>query len=252
MGIVLILCRVLSIFTKKYIVSRTISLTVNASVMNAYVAVPQGNGPFPAVIIFHDAFGVNGDMRGVAEKLAREGIMAVVPELFHRTAPAGFEARYYQHSIAMPHVTATRHEQIVDDLQATLKWLRSQENVQEDKVATLGFSIGGRLSFIANSIVKLAASVCVYGGQLDKELERVSKLRGAQLLVWAGRDEYIPATQSVAVVDAMRSANRDFTNMEFAQARHGYFFDGHPSYDAGASKQTWAVIKEFLKHHLSA
>lgn len=220
--------------------------------MNAYVAVPHGGGPFPAVIIFHDAFGVNADMRGVADKLGREGIVAVVPELFHRTAPAGFEARYYQHSIAMPHVTATRHEQIVDDMQATLKWLSSQENVNENNIGTLGFSIGGRLSFIANSIVKLGASVSVYGGQLDKELDRVSKLRGAQLLVWAGRDEYIPATQSGAVIAAMRSANRDFVNLEFAHAGHGFFFDGHPSYDAGASKQAWGVIKEFLKHHLSA
>ena len=218
--------------------------------MNAYVAAPSGSGPYPGVVIFHDAFGVNADMRGLADKLSREGMVVIIPELFHRTAPPGFEARYYQVPIVMPHVTATKPEQINDDMQAALKWLRSQDNVYEHSIATLGFSMGGRLSFIANSVVKLAAAVSIYGGQLDRELDRVPKLRGAQLLVWGGRDEYISAAQSGAVIDAMRAANRDFISLECAQARHGFFFDGHPAYDAGASKQTWAVVKEFLKHHL--
>lgn len=232
--------------------SRTISLTVKDSIMNAYVAVPRGSGPFPAVIVFHDAFGVNAEIRGVADKLAREGFVVIAPELFHRTAEPGFEARYYQVPAVMPHVNAMKQEQITEDMQAAFKWLRTQDNVNENGIGSIGFSLGGRFSFIANSQLKLKASVSVYGGQLHKELERVPKLRGAQLFVWGGNDEYISRTQSLAITNAVRDAGKDCVSLEFSNAKHSFFYAEHPAYDAGAAIQTWAVAKEFLKYHLQA
>ncbi len=230
--------------------SRTISLTVKDSIMNAHVAMPKGDGPFPAIILFHDAFGVNADMRMIADKFSREGFVVIVPELFHRTAPSGFEARYYQAPIVMPHVNAMRAEHTADDIQAVLKWLKTQDNVQYNKIGSVGFSMGGRLSFLANSTYGLSASVSVYGSQLHKETGKISGMRGSHLFAWGGKDEYIAATHVATVIDAMRSAGKDFVNMEFSAAKHGYFFDGHPSYDACAAKQTWAAMKEFLKCNL--
>jgi len=75
--------------------SYTITLQVkDASPMNAYVSHPNKEGSFPAIIVLQEAFGVNKHIRSIADRLAAERYIAIAPELFHRTAPAGFEAPY--------------------------------------------------------------------------------------------------------------------------------------------------------------
>lgn len=231
--------------------SRTISLTVKEDqFMNAYVTMPKGAGPFPGIIMLHDAFGVNADIRSMADRLAKEGYVVVAPDLFHRTAPVGFEARYYQVPMVMPHVKAMKQEQINTDMQVAYKWLVSQDNVMENNIGAIGFSMGGKLSFIANSVLKLSASVSFYGGLLHKETGRVAKMKAPHLFVWAGKDEYIERTHVATVVDAMRAADKEFISIDMSRAAHGFFFDGHPAYDANASKETWGMVKEFFKNRL--
>jgi len=60
--------------------------------MAAYVARPEQGGPHPGILLFQEAFGVNRHIRNVSERLAAEGYVVLAPELFHRTAPPGFEA----------------------------------------------------------------------------------------------------------------------------------------------------------------
>ena len=62
--------------------------------MQAYIARPEAGGPHPGLMVFQEAFGVNAHIRDVAERFAEQGYVAIAPELFHRTAPAGFEASY--------------------------------------------------------------------------------------------------------------------------------------------------------------
>lgn len=231
--------------------SRVISLAIkNAPALPAYVAAPRGEGPFPAVIVFHDAFGVNAQMRSTADKLARDGFVAVVPELFHRTAPEGFEARPYQASLVKPHVNALKQEWVEVAMQAVHKWIANQDYIQADKTASLGFSMGGRYSFIANEQLKLAAGVSFYGGMLHKEASRANGIRRSHLFVWAGRDEHISRDQSRTVTEAMLAAGKDYSCIEIARAAHGFFFDGYPGYDAGAARETWGFVKEYLKNEL--
>ena len=60
--------------------------------MDVYVAIPkQGSAPFPAIMVFQEAFGVTSHIRSIADRLAAQGYVAVAPELFHRTAAPGFE-----------------------------------------------------------------------------------------------------------------------------------------------------------------
>ena len=73
----------------------TVTLQVGDNTnMQAYVARPSGPGPFPGLIVFPEAFGVNHHMRAVADRFAAEGYLAISPELYHRTAPAGYSCPY--------------------------------------------------------------------------------------------------------------------------------------------------------------
>ena len=90
--------------------------------MAAYVARPQEEG-HSGVIVLQEAFGVNSHIRDVTERLAREGYVAIAPELFHRTAP-GFEGRYDNFASVVPHMKAVTMEAAEQDLQASYAWLR--------------------------------------------------------------------------------------------------------------------------------
>ena len=218
--------------------------------MNAYVATPSGSGPFPAVMVFHEAFGVNSYIKGMADKLAKDGYLAIAPELYHRTAPPGFEARYYQFSMVMAHAHAVKEEDMVSDILAVYKWLHGQEEVNKNKIGCIGFSLGGRVAFIANSAVKLNASVSFYGGLMHTVAARAASLSGPQLMFWGGKDETIKQEHVDTVLKALRKAGKEFTSIEMSYADHGFFCDEQPAYHSQHAKEAWVVVKEFLKSKL--
>ena len=77
------------------IVKEKVELAVaDGTRMAAYVARPEHGGPHPGLLVFQEAFGVNHHIRNVTERFAAEGYVAIAPELFHRTAPPGFEGSY--------------------------------------------------------------------------------------------------------------------------------------------------------------
>src|SRR5512135_2809806 len=79
----------------------------DGTTMSAYVARPAGGGRHPGLLVFQEAFGVNAHIRDVTERFAREGYLAISPELFHRTAP-GLEAGYTNFAEVMPHMQALK------------------------------------------------------------------------------------------------------------------------------------------------
>ncbi len=230
---------------------RNILLSVkDAPDMNAYVAVPWGTGPFPAIMLFQEAYGVNNHIRKLADKIAGEGYLVIAPELFHRTAPVGFEAPYGDFSVVMPHFQALTTEMLIADIQATYDWLVAQDNVKKNKIGCVGFCVGGRVAFIANSAVPVAASIAYYGGGMHGVVDRAATLHGPQLLFWGGKDQHIKPEHVQTVVDALKSAGKDYVNVEFSYADHAFFCDERPSYHAQAALESWGMTKAFLKNKL--
>ena len=90
---------------QNYVVTLPIA---DGSSMAAYTLISskQNIGKQPAIIILQEAFGVNHHMRKVTDRFAKEGFVAICPELFHRTAPVGFEGSYSDFATVMPHYQA--------------------------------------------------------------------------------------------------------------------------------------------------
>src|ERR1700685_1286419 len=88
------------------IATQRITLAVDdRTLMNDYVAGAAEEGKFPGMLVLQEAFGLNAHIRDITERIAREGWVAIAPELFHRTGP-GFEGRYDDFPAAMPHLQA--------------------------------------------------------------------------------------------------------------------------------------------------
>ena len=230
----------------------------DATGMRAYVAKPIGGRARAGLLVFQEAFGVNGHIRDVTERFAREGYEAIAPELFHRTAAPGFEGAYNNFEAVMPHVRALREPDLEADARAAYAWLREDLAEAVTPIACGGFCMGGRVSFLTNAILPIKAAVSFYGGGIAPNpmgpglLRRTGDLHSPQLFFWGGLDKHIGPEQTQAVVDALRQAGKTYVNVEFSDADHGFFCDVRPSYNPAAAQQAWALTHAFLNFHLGS
>lgn len=218
--------------------------------MALYVARPSADKAetAPCIIVLQEAFGLNGHMRNVTERLAREGYLAVAPELFHRTAAHGFAGSYDDMPAVMKHYQAVSNETLTADLEATHAWLLGDAQAITAKLASIGFCMGGRASWFANTILPLQAAVAFYGGGIDPA--QAARQQAPLLLFWAGLDHFIDLQHRSAVAAALRDAGKIFAQVEYSDADHGFFCDERASYNADAAHESWALALAFLQRRL--
>jgi carboxymethylenebutenolidase len=117
----------------------------------AYLARPATD-PAPAgVIVAHELFGVNPDIRGVADDLAGAGFLTIAPEFYHRDAAPGhwLERDDAGRQEGFGYLHRLRRDQALADVAASLQWLKSEPGIEQ--VAIVGFSAGGHLSYLARA-----------------------------------------------------------------------------------------------------
>jgi carboxymethylenebutenolidase len=223
----------------------------DGTTMDAYTAFPPGGaGPFPGLMVFQEAFGVNHHIRNLSDRFAAEGYVVIAPELFHRTAP-GFEGSYTNYSAVAPHMQALTDRGLESDVQAAWTWLQSQPDVHRERLGCVGYCMGGRVSFLANCILPLRAAISYYGGRIVPELvRRTPSLHAPMLFFWGGLDRHIPHEQVEAVAAELRRAGKAHINVEISYADHGFFCDERASYNAEAASEAWALTKSFLNMKL--
>jgi carboxymethylenebutenolidase len=229
------------------IATRKITLSVaDGSSMNTYVAQPDEPGKFSGMLVLQEAFGVNAHIRDVTERIAREGYVAIAPELFHRTGP-GFEGTYDNFPAVMPHMQALTEDGQAADIRAAYDWLRANPQVSPDRIASIGFCMGGRASFLADATLPLQASISFYGGGIAQTLlPRAANLHAPILLFWGGLDRHITTELTRAVEDALTVAGRPFVNVTVSYADHGFFCDARASYNPIAAGLAWKLTLQFL------
>jgi carboxymethylenebutenolidase len=227
----------------------------DGSEMRVYYARPATASRYPGLLLFQEAFGVNEHIRDVAKRFAREGWVVAAPELYHRTAP-GFEGAYDNFQSVMPHMQALTDAGLEADIRSTYALLRGDSEVDAEKIASIGFCMGGRVSFLAATVLPLKAAVSFYGGGIAPSprgpglLNRAVDIKSPILLFWGGLDQHIGHDQPQAVVTALRTAKKKYVNVEISDADHAFFCDARPSYNAVASAEAWALTKAFFNCHV--
>ncbi|HEY4523190.1 MAG TPA: dienelactone hydrolase family protein [Candidatus Paceibacterota bacterium] len=239
----------------------TILTVSDGTQMGAYVARPASSAAH-GIIVLQEAFGVNDYIRRMTDRFAAQGYLAIAPELFHRTAP-GFEADYETREAAGPEgsrgsvaeaMGALTAEGQIADAQAAYDWLLAELNpdghLVSIKVVAIGFCMGGRAAYLANSALPLAASVSFYGGGIATLLDRAAALHGPQLLVWGGADAHIPPEQTRAIADALAVAGKPYVEATWSEAGHGFACDARSSYHAPSAHQALALADAFFVENL--
>jgi carboxymethylenebutenolidase len=224
--------------------------------LRCWTARPVGSGKHPGLIVFQEAFGVNAHIRDITQRFAREGYVAIAPELLHRTA-AGFEAGYDDFASTIPHMRALKDVDMQADQRSTWDWLR--ENIgPSSSVAAIGYCMGGRAAFLAGLTLPLAGAISYYGGGIAPNptnpglLGRAAELRCPMLLFWGGKDKHILPEHRRAVNDTLTAERKTFVDVEISDADHGFFCDARASYNPALAALAWPLTLAFLKTHSAA
>lgn len=214
--------------------------------VHAYIAQPKDLTPSRSIIVFQEAFGVNAYIREITERLAQEGFYAIAPDLYHRESP-DIEIPYTDFDQARPLMAALTIKGLEVDIRAAADWIQREAKLELQPMHTIGFCMGGRVSFLANTILPLTSAVCFYGGGIPDLLDRVDQLHGSTLFLWGGKDKRIDVEQREQVTRTLDQAEKSYTATTFSQADHGFFCNQRSSYHAKSATLAWPLTIGFLK-----
>jgi len=214
----------------------------------AYVARPSGT-PRGAVVAVQEIFGINAVMRGKADWLAREGFLAIAPDLFWRIKPGiditdQTDAEWKE---ALGYMNQLDKNASVKDVQATLTHARS---IGAAKAGVMGYCMGGYIAFLAACRTDTDATVAYHGGGIHTALGEAGKIKKPVLLHNPMKDDFIP----VAALDAIRETlkpNPLVTIHEYADQGHAFTREGGAAYDEAAKQLADGRTIAFLKQTLA-
>ncbi len=196
------------------------------------------------IILVHEFWGVNEQMKRVAERLEKEGFEVLLADLYKgKVAKTAEEARAMKDDV--------RDDEALQILESGVKELESR-GIARDKIAIWGFCMGGSFSYLAAaSGMKIGAFVIFYGSRISADEGKSVKIEAPILGVFGAMDKAIPAE----LVNAFRSALDKLSKPNeihiYSDADHAFFNEERASYNEKAAKDAWERTLSFLNKHLS-
>lgn len=211
--------------------------------VHAYVAAPAGEGPFPAVIMIHEFFGLNESIVGKAEALADEGYFVVAPDTYRGLTTAWIPTAIFR-------VLTARPERVNQDLDSIYAWLGEQPQAQAQRIGIAGFCYGGRVSLnYSLHNPELSATVVFYGSPVT-EVETLKALPAPLLGIFGGADSTIPLEQVKAFEAGLEQAGIPHEITVYEGQPHAFVADMETVEAGGAAGQAWEQMLRFLEQNL--
>lgn len=235
-------------------------------VADAYLVVPDGDGPFPGVLFYMDAFGLRPRLREMAERIAERGYAVLVPNLLYRggRAPiaglsglADAEERGRIFARVMPLIQALDTAAITRDTRAYLDFLAAQDGVSDGPDAIVGYCMGGTNALRAMTAYpeRIVALAGFHAARLateepDSPHLRVARIRGEVYFAHADQDHTMPQDQIDRLEAALDAADVPFRSEIYPGAQHGFTMADTAAYSVEAEQRHWEKLFELLDHAL--
>jgi carboxymethylenebutenolidase len=225
--------------------------------------IPEGDGPWPGVLVFPDAAGFRETFRGLGDKLAALGYVALVPDVYYRVgdwAPFDIATVFKddkERARLMSVIGTLTNDRVIADADAYADFLLAQPQVSGTAIGTTGYCMGGRLSLVAAGGLgrKIAAAASFHGGRLAVDGDPASphlaadRIAAAVYVAGATEDNSYTEEQAELLDGALTSAGVNHT-LEFYPAHHGFAVPDNPSYDAEAEARHWEALRQLYQTHL--
>jgi carboxymethylenebutenolidase len=236
-----------------------LDVTTADGTMDAYVHAPAGFGPFHTVIVYPDAFGVRASMHDVGERLAKEGYLAVVVNTLYRSgdfAPFNPKTAFNdapERDRLMGYMSKADGASVMKDTQSLLDALKKEPRAKTDRVAFMGYCMGGRLAFIAATTFgdRAALAAAFHPGrvvtdQADSPHSSASKVKGRVYLGVADKDPSFTAEAQATMKKALDDAKVQYELEVYTDKLHGYAVTDSAVYDQAANERHWKKLLELL------
>jgi len=240
--------------------SQELSINVDGSPMPSYLARPDGDDPRPAVIVLQEIFGVNREVRRIAELVASAGYVALAINYYHRTHP-NLNEPYTSEGLQNGFAAAGKVNRATlrADVGAAIAFLEGQSYVAKGKIATMGFCFGGSAAFVTATLPGLAAAICFYGGSIaasfphpnePEALADAGDIKIPLLLFFGGQDDYIPAASVKRIEDTLTAANKEHEVVVYPNVGHAFFRESSAHAGQHEVDDAWLRVQAFLKSQL--
>lgn len=221
----------------------------------AYRAMPAKGGPFPVVLVVHEAFAVHEHIKDICRRLAKLGYFAVAPDLYARQ---GDVSKLADINAVMQVVVRVPDAQVASDLDATVAWARTIKEASTSKLGITGFCWGGRQVWLyAAHNPRLKAAVAWYGplARPVSDLtpknppDVVDQINVPVLGLYGGADQGIPVDSVEKLEAALKAAKKPCEIVIYPDAPHAFNADYRPSYRPAAAADGWKRMLAWFKKY---
>jgi len=233
------------------------SIIIDDVAMRVYIASPDKEGKYPGILFYSDIYQLGSPITRLADHLAGYGFVVAAPEIYYRQLPIGTVIEPTDLGRIQGNESARKTTSSEFDLDArqVIDFLKHQESVNPEQIATMGFCIGGHLAFRSAFNQDIKAAVCVYptgihNGKLGKEkadtISRVGEIRGRVLVIFGTLDPHIPEDGRVSILKALEANQINYKVVEY-EANHTFMRDDGYRFDPVATDSAWREITSFLQ-----
>jgi len=222
---------------------REIEFASNGDTVKGYLALPR-SGRGPGVLVIQEWWGLVDHVRDVCDRFAREGFVALAPDLYRgETAADPDRAGRLMMGLEIPRAAR--------DLDGAVKALLDNPAVDGPKLGAIGFCMGGQLAlFAAARNPRIGAVVDFYGVHPNVKLD-LSKLEAAVLGIFAERDGFVTPEVAQKLEADLKAAGKRARCEVYPGVDHAFFNDSRPDvYDADAAARAWSETLAFLRAEL--
>ncbi|MGB1612440.1 MAG: dienelactone hydrolase family protein [Arenicellales bacterium] len=208
---------------------------------------PTGSGP--GILLLQEIFGINSHIRSVADRYAREGFTVLAPDMFWRLEP-GVELGYSEEERAKAYDLYGRFDLglAISDMQAAAHALTVHPRC-DGTFASMGFCLGGKLSYLAAAHCSPDAAVIYYGVRIEQDLQLADQIRCPMLMHFAELDALVPASARDAIQNAFAS-RENVTLHLYSKCDHAFNTRGRDSFNEGAAQLAYGRTIAFLNNCL--
>lgn len=222
---------------------RMVSYEAHDEKVDAYLVRPAAPGFHAGVVVIHEWWGLNGQIKGVADRLARIGYIAIVPDLYRGKVAS-------EPDLAHELMRGLNEDRAVALVKGAADYLRRLDHAPNRPVGTIGFCMGGRLSLAAALKGGDLQAAAMFYGSVETTKEAVAPLV-CPLLGLFGRDDRGISEDDVKKFEsALKEAGKSARIVVYPGAGHAFFNETRPSYDKEAAQDAWANLQDFLAENL--
>jgi carboxymethylenebutenolidase len=212
--------------------------TIDLKGTKAYLSLPEGNGPFPAIIVIHEWWGLNANIEHWADRLASAGWAALAVDLYSGAVTSTPDE-------AMAAMKAVDPVKAKATIKAAIDFVGSDPRIAATKRAVIGWCFGGGWSLQSALAFPELDGVIMYYGQLETDPAKLGAIKGRLLGVFGNKDKGIPP-EAVAKFDAALSQAKVDHEIFHYDAEHAFANPSNPKYDETSAADAWTHVLAFL------